>query len=71
MDAGDHHEDTSDAYRRQFMRRGLGRGDVLPRDRLLGMVVSGGFKRPTPKKWVVPGSVNSVDNNNGSQSTSV
>jgi hypothetical protein len=51
LDGGDHNDDTSLQFRRQFARRGIGRNDVLPRDRLHNMIVTGGFRRPTPKKW--------------------
>jgi hypothetical protein len=51
LHGGMHHDDTSDNFRRQFGRRGLNNGDMLPCTRLLEMVERGGFKRPTPKGW--------------------
>ena len=50
LDGGEHHDDTGEAYRRQFSRRNLG-NKQLPRALLLAKVEAGGFKRPTPKKW--------------------
>lgn len=49
---GEHHDDTGEAYRRQFSRRGLGLYNELPRESLLRMAREGGFKRPTPKNWI-------------------
>jgi hypothetical protein len=51
LDAGNHNDDTSFELQRSFSRHGLGRREILPRERLHDMVASGGFKRPTPKKW--------------------
>lgn len=39
------------SFRRQFSRRGVARGDALPRDLLLKIVDTGGFERPRPKGW--------------------
>jgi hypothetical protein len=52
LHGGHHNDDTSRrAFRRHFERRGVRRNNVLPRERLHKMIVDGGFKRPTPKKW--------------------
>ena len=51
LHGGEHHEDTTLPYRRQFVRRSMDKGDPLPRDLLHAIVKNGGFKRPTPKKW--------------------
>jgi DDE superfamily endonuclease len=51
LHGGEHHEDTSLAFRRQFVKRGMNKNDVLPRERLHDIVANGGFTRPTPKKW--------------------
>jgi hypothetical protein len=53
LDFGNHNDDTSLEYRRQFVRRGLGRNDVMPRERRHDMVIQGGFKRPTPNETIV------------------
>ena len=52
LNGGQHHDDTEDKERRAFQRRGMTKDDVLPRDCLHAMVIDGGFKRPTPQKWV-------------------
>jgi len=48
MDGGHHHDDTTEAFRRQFSRRG---GKVQPREKLKDVVKNGGNQRPVPKKW--------------------
>lgn len=50
LHGGMHHDDTTDAYRRQFMRRGQV-SSQLPREKLLRKVVAGAYKRPTPRNW--------------------
>ena len=49
LDAGFHNDDTTEAFRRQFNRRG--RNDALPREELLEIVISKGLERPRPKQW--------------------
>lgn len=51
MDGGHHHEDTTEGFRRQFMRRGLGPHGVLPRDRLRDQTLKGLYERPLPATW--------------------
>ena len=51
LDAGNHFEDTTEAFRRQFSRRGLNKDETLPRDKLHKTVFDGHFCRPTPEKW--------------------
>jgi hypothetical protein len=51
LNGGHHNEDTTRAFRRQFERRGMHRDEELPRDRLHKIIVDGGFKGPTPKRW--------------------
>lgn len=52
LNGGEHWEDTSETYRKQFARRGLEDPSArLPREHLLGLVEAGGFKRPRPKGW--------------------
>jgi len=51
MDGGHHHEDTTESYRRQFMRRSLGPHGRLPRDRLRDQTLQGQFERPLPATW--------------------
>ena len=50
MDGGHHFDDTTPAFRRQFMRRGVGDAQ-LPRERLKEVIRFGGFQRPLPGRW--------------------
>jgi hypothetical protein len=48
LHGGDHHDDTSKLYRQNFCRSGILTGTAVPRDRLLEIIRSNDFKRPTP-----------------------
>mgnify|MGYP007080394643 CR=1 FL=1 len=50
LDGGHHFQDTTEAFRRAFMRRGLGDAQ-LPRERLTEAVRFGGFERTLPANW--------------------
>ena len=51
LDVGHHFDDISEAFRRQFTRRGLNKDDILPRDKLHKIVADGCYGRPTPENW--------------------
>jgi hypothetical protein len=49
LHGGEHHDDTTRAFRKQFTRRR--KNETFPRDKLLDVVDKGGHRRPTPKRW--------------------
>jgi hypothetical protein len=51
LDGGNHHSDTTPAFRRQFSRRGLAAFVQLPREKMRDHVESGGYQRPKPARW--------------------
>ena len=52
LHGGEHFDDVGESVRKQFSRRGIRKGDIVPRDKLLAMVERGGFQRKTPKAWL-------------------
>jgi hypothetical protein len=66
LDVGAHNDDTSEYLWRQFMRRGMGKIDVLPREYLHAKIVDGGYKRPTPKRWQCSGNSGKSDSTKSS-----
>ena len=52
LGAGHHFSDTTEAQRVAFMRCCLV-NDALPREKLCSQVARGGFKRPTPRAWLL------------------
>jgi len=50
LDGGHHFEDTTEAFRKAFMRRGIGDA-VLPRERLREVVRFGRHERTLPANW--------------------
>ena len=53
LHGGEHHDDTTPEFRRQFERRNVNtRTGTVPRDKLLSAIVNGGFKRKVPESWL-------------------
>jgi DDE superfamily endonuclease len=50
LHGGEHHDDTSRLYRQNY-RRMQGESGHLPRDKVVLLLETGGFQRPTPKPW--------------------
>jgi hypothetical protein len=50
LGGGDHHDDTSRAYRQQYRRRSC--VVACPRDRIVRSIETSGMERPTPKAWL-------------------
>ena len=55
LGAGDHNDDTTAAFRRNFGRNPIlnaaNANNALPRDKLLKVIEDGAYKRPCPKRW--------------------
>ena len=53
LHGGEHFDDTTPQFRRQFERRNINtRGGFVPRDKLLDIVIKGGYKRKLPQSWL-------------------
>jgi DDE superfamily endonuclease len=54
LHGGEHNDDTSALYRQNYRRQVQQGQHLLPRDKVVVLLESKGFQRPTPKAWQVP-----------------